>query len=217
MRANYKTRIYTKRISSISNAGIEKLRQTQLKNQNISTERKRFIKSYEFDKTIRRNIKENRAFQNRQAIGKIQKLATTPQQEKVLIQIFGEKTQRNGSKIVRTNGFTTLKQTNRLKKIVSKIENGTFNPMKHIKSTTSYREKKRYLPSSAGLGDILNVINSTQFYLENKDLVRQYNNLVNSKGRLYAESSKIGNQLRNTYIESTEPDDIFLNLISKKV
>lgn len=213
MRRNYKTKIYTKRIGSISNAGIEKLRQTQLKQKNISANRKKFLNSYEFNKTVRRNIKENRLVRNTKAMSKIAKIAKTPAQEKILNQIFGESTRRKGAKVIRTNTFTSLKQTKRLDRIVSKIDNGTFNPMRNIKSSNLYRQRRQYLPKGSSLSNILNTLNSTEFYLENKTLIRQYNNLVDSKGRLYAEMHSIGQKLRKKHIEYASPDDNILNLI----
>lgn len=218
MRKTYRTKKYTTRTKSISKTGIEKLRQTQLKHAKSFAQRK-FLQSKQFDKQIRATIKENRIRVNTQRLTQISKLGRTQQQQETLLKLFGERTTRSGSKVVRVNTLTSKSQTERLAKITKKINAGKFNAIQHISKTKSFKERKKYLPSGTSLLDALDIVNSTEFYLEEKKLIIQHNRNVAKYGTSKAENMGTGIQLRNKYIKfsSKEDDDLIQQMVKDSI
>lgn len=206
MRKNYRTKSYTTRTTKITKTGIERLRATQLKKAK-SYKQQKFLKSSQFDKLIRQNIKENRIKVNTRTLTQISKLGRTQQQKETLIRLFGEKTTRAGGKVRRVNTLTSQKQTERLRKISKELNRGKFNAKKYITRSKSFRERRKYLPKNASLMNMLDVVNSTQFYLEERKLIQAHNRNVQKYGTEKAQTMVAGNNLRTRYIESVSKED----------
>lgn len=212
MRNNFRTKKYTSRISNISKAGIEKLRATQLKKSNISADRKKFLQSKSFDKQIRANIRENRIRENRRVIEEISKSTNKADLRNNLKSFFQESTRISNGRVIRTNTLTSLKQTKRLKRIATQMKNGTFDPLKNIKRTKRYQERRKYIPigtitdAKELLETILTKTLRTQFYLENESLVKTHNSNVDKYGVYKAEKMKAGRNLQQKYYEDTQPE-----------
>ena len=218
-RRNYRTKIYTKRLSSATSSDIEKIRVSALaKVKPNDWKKKRFIQSQQFDKLIRKNVKENRYNYNRTAITKISDtIGDTKTRQKVVKSLFGEK---------KGYSLTSKKQTQRLKKIQKEIAKGEFNIIKYVKNKEKYRKNKDYIKPSGGKGSngkiidfvgtgkVLDSLDREEFYYQNKSTIRSYNEIRAKKGFEHAKTTRIGKKLRDKHYESENiKDDKYINLL----
>lgn len=210
MKKSYRTKNYTQRVSKITTAGINQLRATQLRHAKTDAQR-RFINSASFDRRIRENIRDNRIQKNREVIRNISKFVRNPSERRQLESFFSEGTKISNGRVVKTNSFASVKQTQRLNKIQKQIQKGTFNPLRNIKSTSQYKEKRKYIPKGAGLKDILRITDRSNFYLDNQADAREFNKLVNKYGKVSASKSAVGQRLSNAYNENKS--DMVLDLL----
>lgn len=232
-RRNYRTKVYTKRLTSATNSDIEKLRQSALAKVKANDwKKKKFIQSQQFDKLIRKNIKENRYEYNRSAITKIaDTIGDTKSRQKVVKSLFGEK---------QGYSLTSKKQTQRLKKIQKEIAKGEFNIIKYVKNKEKYRKNKGYIKPNPGkvsvgggrghvphapgvkpniqtgneTGKILDALDREEFYYQNKSTIKSYNDIRQHKGFEHAKTTRIGRKLRDKHYESENiKDDKYVNLL----
>ncbi len=215
MAQNYRTRKITNRITPISSKQMQNLRNNRLAKAKSAAER-RFLSSQSFDREVRSQIRLNRREQNIRTLARVSKqIGGSSDEQRVVRQLFGEKTRTIQGKVRRTNTFTSYSQTKRLKKIESQLKAGTFNVSRVVKSTKKFQEIKRYVPSNASQGELLTSIQRDEFYFENQPLIKRYNKLAQRNGRVHADNLKTGQKLANAYTEYTNEDNIILSLVEK--
>lgn len=208
---NFRHKKYTSRVGNITPKQIENLRQTALKNARPDDyKRIKFLKSAQFDKRIRSNIKENRVNKNVKALKEISRtIGNTKDRQKVALRLFGEiHTVNKQGKKVKRNTLTSKSQTERLAKITKKIQKGNFNIKKHVANTARFKEIKKHLPKGAGMADILSALDRTNFYFENKKTILQHNKNVLKHGKIAAVEMYAGKKLSQAYMNQLNDEDI---------
>lgn len=209
--SNYRTKKYTRGVKPLSNARINQIRKSAL-NKATTAQQERFIKSNNFNKLLRQNVRDNRYKQNVNTLKTIsRKLADTSQRRKIVKQLFGEVTTRKNGKPVTRNSFTSVNQTNRLNKIKRQIDNGTFNMKRYVTRNQKFKSNKKYLPSNASAGQMLDSLDRTDFYYEQKTTIKTHNTNVKKHGVLSATKMNAGKKLSKEHdIWKNKEDEDFL-------
>lgn len=217
MSKNYRTRIYTKRITTPTKSQINRLRTSRLKKATSYAERK-FLNSKSFDATVMRNVRENRVRLNYKTLGEIQSQFRNETQRSVVRDLFGESTRVTKGKVVRVNTLTSYKQTQRLQKISKQISKGQFDIKRYAMKTKRFREIRKHLPTNVSTGDLLNALDRTDFYFENKQVIKQHNANVDKHGTVRAKQLKAGQKLERLYYESigSEAEELAMKLLNRK-
>lgn len=205
---NYRTKKYTTRLSPINQSQINKLRSTQLKHA-TSYKQKKFIRSKEFDKQVRRQIRVNRFNANKARLDRIaSSIGESTEQKRFFRSFFGEKSVRTSSGGKRrVNTFTSQAQTKRLKTIEKQLASNKFNLKRRVQNTKKYKEIKKYLPDDASQSELATSLNRNAFYFENRTLIRRHNRNVQRHGVAHASGMKTGKDLRNQYVDSQNEED----------
>lgn len=196
----YRTKRYTTRIKPITQKEINSLRKTQLK-KSKSFQQTKFLKSKEFDKQIRRNIKENRVRKNYAALSKIQGTVKNVTAKKTLKSLFSEKSAIRNGKVVKTTSFTSYSQTKKLQKVTKQISQGKFNVNRYLAGNKRYRELKNRLPVGSTTADKLIALDRTNFYFDNRKTILQHNANVQKHGVVRASEMSAGQKLEKSYYE----------------
>lgn len=207
----FRSKKYTARVKPVSPAQIERMRNSALKKARPDDyKRIKFLKSAQFDKRIRQNIRENRVTRNIQNIKKIANaIGDTKERQKTVVKLFGEiHTVNKHGKKVKRNTFTSMKQTERLAKVSKQISLGKFNIKRYVSNTRKYKDVKRHLPTNAPMGDILSALDRTNFYFENRKTILQHNKNVSKHGKLTASDMSAGKKLSQAYMGQLNNEDL---------
>lgn len=207
----FRTKKYTARVKPVSPAQIERMRAAAIKKARPNDyKRLKFLKSAQFDKRVRQNIRENRVTRNIQNIKKIANaIGDTKERQKTVVKLFGEiHTVNKHGKKVKRNTFTSMKQTERLAKVSKQISLGKFNIKRYVSNTRKYKDVKRHLPTNAPMGDILSALDRTNFYFENRKTIVQHNKNVQKYGKLTAADMSAGKKLSQAYIGQLNDEDL---------
>ncbi len=202
----------TRRTTNISQPELNNLKVKYLKKAKNYNER-RFIESKQFDKVIKRQIKQNRMVANEEKVNKISHIiGETKEQQKVVRELFGE-TRRNGRK---KNSFTSTKTTAKLNKILRQLKNKKFSLRRRIGNLKKFKEVRKNLDlNKISKTELLHSLIRTNFYYENKSLIKQHNKNVRKHGVLAASGMKTGVKLGDRYYDdlSREDEDLISTIL----